>query len=130
MTTRKTTEKADEKDDAADDSGDKKDDAGATDGGGSSDSDGLEGRIRTLVKEAVDSLLGDSSKATGRASVADSEEELERRVRAAHEKLTAEEKKEGRVTKLEEKLEKVLEKPPARDGIGGKVSRFLWGSED
>ena len=96
-------------------------------GSGSADGSSLEDRIRKLVSEAVDGLLGDRS---GGGHKVDDEDALFQRVKKAQEKIKAEEERDGKIVKIEETLTKVLEKPPARDGLGGKISRFLWGGED
>lgn len=51
------------------------------------------------------------------------------RVKAALDQVKAEEDKDNRVKKLEETLQKVTERPPARSGILGKVQRVMWGEE-
>lgn len=125
-----TTKKTDDADQKEDDAGDAKtgaDDTNKTAGSDTADDSSLESRIRQLVSEAVDGLLGDRDKGSRKI---DDEEALFQRVKKAQEKIKAEEEREGKIVKIEETLTKVLEKPPARDGIGGKISRFLWGGED
>lgn len=51
------------------------------------------------------------------------------RVRSALDKVKAEEERDQRVSKVEETLQKVTERPPARSGILGKVQRVMWGEE-
>ncbi|MGH7485250.1 MAG: hypothetical protein ACREMY_06535 [bacterium] len=127
MTTKKS-EKTEEHEDA--DEGDEP--TGKTDGGGTASGESLDGRIRDLVREAVDNLLGDRSKSSGGRTSGDDEEALFQRVKKAQEKIKAEEDKDTRFKTVEETVEtlkKVVEKAPARDGFSGKISRFLWGSE-
>lgn len=125
MTARKTEPKVEETEEEP-----KKDETDKAADSGDAGSDSLDSRIRTVVKDVVDSLLGDRSESAGRRTQSDDEDELYQRVRKAQDKIKKDEEKEGRLTKVEEKLEKVFEKPPARDGIGGKVQRWFWGSED
>ena len=98
--------------------------AGSGDGGRG----GLEDSIREIVAEVVEPLLGKRS-TSRRTTVADDEDEIFRKVKAAQDKLKAEETKEGRVSKLEEALQKVTERPPSRAGVGGRLQRWLWGEE-
>jgi len=92
------------------------------------DSGSFEGQIRQIVQDVVGPLL-DVGGRSGRGTAADDEDRLARLVRDAQAKLKAEEEKEGRFTKVEETLKAITEKPPARDGILGKVQRFMWGGE-
>jgi len=53
-------------------------------------------------------------------------------VKDAQEKLRKEEEKDSQfktVAETVETLKKVTEKPPARDGWGGKIQRAFWGTE-
>lgn len=54
---------------------------------------------------------------------------MTRRVKTALDKVKAEEDRDKRFQKVEETLEKVMEKPPVRGGILGKVQRVMWGEE-
>lgn len=98
-------------------------------GGGDNDADEnrLEGRIRAIVREVVGPLLENSNGNSRRA--VDDEDETTRRVKSALDKLKADEERENRVKKVEETLQKVTERPPARSGVLGKVQRAMWGEE-
>ena len=124
MTTKKAEKEEKEEGEETDEEG------GKDSGGGGSDGGSLEQHVRQLVREAMDALMGDRGESSRGGTRADDEEALFQRVKKAQEKIKADEEKEGRLKKVEEKVEKVLEKPPSRDGFGGKVSRFLWGGED
>lgn len=105
------------------------DDTGApdeTNDHGDAGDNGLEGRIREIVREVVSPLLETGSR-TSRP--VDDEESMTRRVKTALDKVKAEEDRDKRFQKVEETLEKVTEKPPARGGILGKVQRVMWGEE-
>lgn len=124
-----TTKKADEKvEDKAEDGNDdpKDDDKGS--GGDGSAAGSLEQHVRDLVEKAVSSLLGDRSEGSGKRG--DDEDELYRRVKSAQDKIKADEEKEGRLKKVEETVAKITEKPPTKDTIGTKLSRFMWGGDD
>lgn len=120
-------EEEDGKKGSEDEQGDSEDDG---DGGDSGDS--LENRIKEVVREVVDGLLGERSK-TGKSSPAQDEESIRRMVKDAQDKLRKEEEKDSKfkaVSESVESLKKAVEKAPARAGVGGKVSRWLWGSDD
>jgi len=34
------------------------------------------------------------------------------------------------VAETVEELKKVVERPPARNGLGGRLQRFMWGSDE
>ena len=130
MTTKKADAKTEEEeeDPKGEQTGrDAKDDDKGT-GDGSADGGSLEASIRKIVNDVVGPLLGGSGKG-GRATALDDEDRLSRLVRDAQVKLKAEEDKENRFKKVEEVVEKLVEKPPARDGVVGKLQRFMWGSE-
>lgn len=55
---------------------------------------------------------------------------MTRRVKAAMDKVKADEDRDQRFQKVEETLQKVTEKPPARGGILGKVQRVMWGADE
>jgi hypothetical protein len=88
---------------------------------------GLEGRIREIVREVVGPLL-EPGTGNSRRPV-DDEQSMTDRVRSALDKVKAEEEREHRVSKVEETLQKVIERPPARAGIVGRVQRVMWGDE-
>lgn len=89
---------------------------------------GLEGRIREIVREVVGPLLETGNGRTGRA--ADDEDITTHKVKAALDKLKSEEERENRFKKVEETLQKVTERPPARPGIVGKLQRVMWGEDE
>lgn len=97
-----------------------------TNGDGDAGDNGLEGRIRAIVREVVGPLLESGSGSSRRP---DDEQSMTTRVKAALDQVKAEEDKDNRVKKLEETLQKVTERPPARSGILGKVQRVMWGEE-
>lgn len=102
-------------------------------GDGKPDSGGgnLESHIREVVREVVGTLVG-SAPAGGKSSPAQDEQSIRKLVRDAQDDLKAEEAREAKLKGLGEtveKLEKTVERPPARAGVGGRVSRFLWGEE-
>lgn len=131
MTPPRKTKAEEPTDDVEDDDASGKDDGTASgDSGSGTVLDGIEERIRELVREAVDALTGDSGKGSGHHTLADDEERIRRLVKDSQKAIQEEEKKEGRFSTLEEKVEKIFEKPPQRDGFGGKVSRWLWGDSE
>lgn len=129
MARRRTTGTADN-DTATDETDTETEDTGAADetndDSGAGDN-GLEGRIREIVREVVGPLL-ESPGGNGRRQV-DDEESMTRRVKSALDKVKEEEDRDNRVKKVEETLQKVTERPPARAGILGKVQRVVWGEE-
>lgn len=126
MATKKSDTSADDvkegDENVKDDEGDATDPA---DGGKHTGFDGLEQHVRELVKSAVESLVGDGGKV--RHTATDDEERLARLVKDAQAKIRAEEERENRFKSVEETLKKVTEKPPSRDGLGGKIQKWLWG---
>lgn len=118
-----TTKKAEEKE-AKDDAGDEEVDASKADSSDHPDGDSLDQRIRDLVREAVESLT--SGFKSGDRKV-DDEEHLFNLVKKAQERIKADEEKEGRFKTVEETVQKLVEKPPSRDGVGGKLQRWIWG---
>ena len=127
MAKKEVTKEEEEEKDETDESGEQD----SSDGSGSpAGSDDLEDRIRKLVTETVGTLLK-SNKASGSGRTAvDDESRIAQLVRDAQSKLKAEEEKEGRFKVVEETVEtlkKITEKPPAKDGIGGKIQRWFWG---
>jgi len=126
VTTKKTEAKTEEAEE--EDKGEQTDQDDKGTGDGSADAGSLEASIRKIVNDVVGPLLGNGGKG-GRATALDDEDRLSRLVRDAQVKLKAEEDKENRFKKVEEIVEKIVEKPPARDGVVGKLQRFMWGSE-
>lgn len=128
MTVKKTDEKVDDAaDPKADPKADAKDDdkaAGGDDAGGG----GLEESVRKLVSEAVDALLGDRGKNSGSTLKSD-EDAMFKMVKDAQVKLKAEEEKDSKFKHVAETVEKLTEKPPSRQGWGGRLQRALWGEE-
>lgn len=130
MTVKKTDEKVE--DDAkdgpkADDKVDLKDGdkgAGGDDAGGGS----LEDSVRKLVSEAVDALLGDRGK-NGGSTLKSDEDAMFKMVKDAQVKLKAEEEKDSKFKAVEKTVEKLTEKPPSRQGWGGRLQRMIWGEE-
>lgn len=120
-----TAKKVEEKEDK-DDAGDEEVDADKADSPGHSDNDSLDQRIRDLVREAVESLTSGFKSSDRKV---DDEEHLFNLVKKAQEKIKADEEREGRFKTVEETVQKLVEKPPARDGIGGKIQRWMWGGE-
>lgn len=118
------TKKTEEADETEDDIDEKKVDTDKTDRSTGSDDGSLDDRIRQMVREAVESLT-ESFKGSGRK--VDDEEHLFHLVKQAQEKIKADEEKEGRFKSVEETVQKLVEKPPARDGFGGKLQRWIWG---
>lgn len=127
MTTRKAANEKPE--DKPDEGTDPPKDGDTDSGGDSPDGGSLEQHVRDLVRQAVDSLLGDRSESNP-PKRADDEDELYRRVKHAQDRIKSDEEKEGRLKKVEETLAKVTEKPPAKDTIGTKISRWMWWSEE
>lgn len=109
------------------------DDKGSEDPDSDADSGGsLEGRIREVVKEVVDGLLGDRTKAAGKSSPAQDEASVFKMVQDAQAKLKKEEDRDRKVSEVSETVEtlkKQAEKAPARAGVGGKLQHWFWGEE-
>jgi hypothetical protein len=113
----------------------------AEDGGGdSSDGESLESHIRGVVEEVVGGLLGrgdkrpDGPPAGGppAGGARADEQSIMALVKEAQGKLKAEEDRDARLKGVAdevESLKKVVERPPARSGLAGRVQAFLWGAE-
>lgn len=114
-----------EEEEGGDDKADKESGKSADTGGG------LESHIREVVKDAISAILGGSDKAA-KSTPATDESSVFRMVKEAQESLKKEEDRENKLKGIDETVEtlkKAVEKPPARNGIGGRVSRFMWGQE-
>jgi hypothetical protein len=97
-------------------------------GDGGTDDNGLEGRIREIVREVVSPLL-DHGSSNGRGPV-DDEDSMTGRVRDALAKVKAEEDRDSRFKKVEETLQRVTERAPARSGVIGNIQRWMWGDTE
>jgi hypothetical protein len=109
------------------------DDKGTEDPGGDSSTGGdLEEHIRRVVESVVDGLFGDRDKDV-KTSPAQDEHAIRKMVKDAQADLKKEEEKDARfegVAETVESLKKAVERAPARDGIGGKLQRLMWGDSE
>lgn len=108
---------------------DKGSEGSSGDAGGGGD---LESHIRKVVGEVVNGLLGDRDKGS-KSSPAQDENAIFRMVKDAQQSLRSEEEKESAfkgVVETVEELKKVVERAPARNGLGGKIQRAMWGSDE
>lgn len=124
----KSDDASDQSDQNTDDKNTKDDSSAKGDDGSSSDGGGLESRIREIVREVVGDLVP-AGGGNGRRS-ADDEDETTRRVQAAMDKIRSDEERENRLKNVEEKVEKIAERPPSRGGFLGKLQRAMWGAEE
>lgn len=133
MTTKsKAKDEEKEEGEGASGEGESSDDKGSEGGGGDGAGGGdLESHIRKVVGEALDGLLGNRDPAP-KTGPAQDENAIFRMVKEAQQSLKKEEERDSSfkaVAETVESLKAAVERPPARNGLGGKLQRFMWGDD-